>query len=226
MPYVGYFSLIANSDIFLLLDTAPYIRHGWINRNRILKPDRNNWQYIVVPLEKYSRGQSIEAININYNTDWANKILRQLNHYSRIAQNHTEITNLLDNVFQERHKTVLSLNKSLIEKMCIELGITTPILLYSDIIDNKISIRKGQNWALDACKKIHPAVYLNPLSGSKIFNSFDFNSAGTKIKYLDQRINIYDQVNSKFIERLSIVDMLMFNSKEYVREQLTNIIID
>jgi small ligand-binding sensory domain FIST len=37
MPYIGYFSLIKNVDEFILFDTPQFIRHGWIERNRILK---------------------------------------------------------------------------------------------------------------------------------------------------------------------------------------------
>ncbi len=36
-PYLGYFSLIKHTDLFVLFDTVQYIHHGWIERNRILK---------------------------------------------------------------------------------------------------------------------------------------------------------------------------------------------
>ena len=35
-PYIGYFSLIKNTDHFVFFDTPQYIRKGWINRNRII----------------------------------------------------------------------------------------------------------------------------------------------------------------------------------------------
>ena len=35
-PYIGYFSLMDYADYFISFDTAQYISHGWINRNRIL----------------------------------------------------------------------------------------------------------------------------------------------------------------------------------------------
>ncbi len=38
LPYLGYFSLIKNSQEFYLLEDVQFIRHGWIERNRILKP--------------------------------------------------------------------------------------------------------------------------------------------------------------------------------------------
>ena len=36
LPYLGYWQLINLSDLFLLADDYDYIRHKWINRNRIL----------------------------------------------------------------------------------------------------------------------------------------------------------------------------------------------
>src|SRR5207253_1025450 len=35
-PYLGYFQLIRESDVFVWLDDVQYTKKGWINRNRIL----------------------------------------------------------------------------------------------------------------------------------------------------------------------------------------------
>ena len=37
-PYIGYFSLIANTDLWVVFDTPQYTRKSWMNRNRILHP--------------------------------------------------------------------------------------------------------------------------------------------------------------------------------------------
>ena len=51
-PYVGYYHLIAKTDKFIFLDNVQYIRHGWINRNRILHPvKQNGFKYINVPIK-------------------------------------------------------------------------------------------------------------------------------------------------------------------------------
>ena len=48
-PYLGYFQLIAASDIFVILDDVQFIDKGWINRNRILHPAvEKKWNYINV----------------------------------------------------------------------------------------------------------------------------------------------------------------------------------
>ena len=35
MPYLGYFNKMKHSDIFVIYDTAQYVKDRWDNRNRI-----------------------------------------------------------------------------------------------------------------------------------------------------------------------------------------------
>ena len=57
-PYLGYFDLINSTDRWIVFDTVQYIRHGWINRNRILHPNEG-WQYIIVPIMKAKREETM-----------------------------------------------------------------------------------------------------------------------------------------------------------------------
>ncbi len=93
--YLGYFSLIKHSDRFILLDTVQFIRHGWIERNRVLKQNEG-WFYIQVPLFKSERGTLIKDIRINNNINWKNKILSQLQIYKKIAPNYFQVIKLLN----------------------------------------------------------------------------------------------------------------------------------
>jgi hypothetical protein len=83
-PYPGYFSLIAQCDKWVVFDIPQYIRHGWVNRNRILHP-KDGWQYIVVPVKKHSRNTAICDIHISGNTNWSERILHQTGHYKKHA---------------------------------------------------------------------------------------------------------------------------------------------
>ena len=76
-PYIGYFQLINSVDRFILFDDVQYIRHGWVNRNRILKPEEG-WQYIIAPLQKHRQTELIRDIKLKEGDDWKKKILRQL----------------------------------------------------------------------------------------------------------------------------------------------------
>ena len=76
-PYLGYISLIKHTDEFMLFDPVQFIRHGWIERNRILKPGEG-WQYIQVPLQKHSLTTDIKDIKIDNTQNWRVKLLSQL----------------------------------------------------------------------------------------------------------------------------------------------------
>ncbi|MGC7846714.1 WbqC family protein [Desulforudis sp. 1088] len=78
-PYIGYWQLIHAVDTFVLFDDVQYIRHGWINRNRILKPG-GGWQYIIA-LKKHSKNDLIRNIQAHPTLEWKARILRQLEHY-------------------------------------------------------------------------------------------------------------------------------------------------
>lgn len=73
LPYLGYFSLIKNTDYFIIFDTPQYIRRGWVNRNRILDA-KGNPCYITVPVVAADRNTSIMDTEINYQEKWMEKI--------------------------------------------------------------------------------------------------------------------------------------------------------
>ena len=83
LPYIGYFSIIKHTDEFILFDSVQFIRHGWIERNRILKQS-GGWQYIQVPIIKNNgRETLIKDIRINNTDNWKTKILAQIQHYKK-----------------------------------------------------------------------------------------------------------------------------------------------
>ena len=48
LPYLGHFAKIAESDVFVYLDTVRYSKWGWYSRNKIRTPD--GWLWLVVPV--------------------------------------------------------------------------------------------------------------------------------------------------------------------------------
>ncbi len=66
--------LIKHSDAFVLLDDVQYIKDGWIKRNRVLKPSRDDWQYVTVPVKKFHETARIKDIEIDNSKEWKKKI--------------------------------------------------------------------------------------------------------------------------------------------------------
>ncbi|HZE89534.1 MAG TPA: WbqC family protein, partial [Verrucomicrobiae bacterium] len=83
-PYLGYFDLIGHTDAWVVFDTPQYIRHGWVNRNRVLHPSRG-WQYVIAPVRKHDRAASIRDVEVSAAPDWRRRLLAQLEHYRKRA---------------------------------------------------------------------------------------------------------------------------------------------
>ena len=65
LPYLGYFQLINIADKFVVYDNVQYIKRGWMNRNRYLLNNKDN--YFIIPVKKFQHQQKIIKITISKN---------------------------------------------------------------------------------------------------------------------------------------------------------------
>lgn len=218
-PYLGYISLIKHSDKFILFDTAQFIRHGWIERNRILKPG-GGWQYISVPLVKHSQKTPINKIEINNGTDWKEKILSQMVHYKK-APYYGMVMNLLQEVFEQEYTDIVSLNKEALEQVCTYLKIKTDIMVFSKMNLSIDEASEPDEWALNICKAISGAnEYWNPPGGMEFFDVNKYLNSGIDIKFQKVNLHPYYQGKYNFEVGLSIIDVMMYNSPDKINEML------
>ena len=107
-PYLGYFDLINYSEKWVVFDDVQYIRHGWINRNRILHPT-NGWSYIIVPV-KYSRNTRIREVTIIEDGKWKKRIRGQLQIYKKKAPYYRAVISLVEECFEFNSDSISRFN--------------------------------------------------------------------------------------------------------------------
>ena len=219
-PYIGYISLIKYSDLFILFDPVQFIRHGWIERNRMLKQNEG-WLYIQVSLEKFSRETLIKDIKINNTSDWKNKLLAQLVPYKKKAPYYYKVVGLLSTVFEKEYTTLVHLNKALLEEICTYLGFYKELPIFSEMNLPIEQPKAPDEWALNICKSLEGEIsYINPIGGLEFFDRNKYENNGIPIYFQKMHIIPYNQKNEIFEPGLSILDLLMFNSVEEVNEML------
>lgn len=221
-PYLGYFSLIKHCDLFILFDPVQFIRHGWIERNRILKQNEG-WLYIQVPLIKENRDTLIKDCLIDNTKDWKSKIKAQFQPYKKIAPNYFKVMKIIDDVFSEDYNDIVSLNKVFLEKICEYLNIKKKLYVFSEMNMEIEEPKEADEWALNICKniesdeKIH---YINPIGGLDFFNRDKYNQNNIEISFQKISLLSYNQKREPFETGLSILDVLMFNSPEEINIML------
>lgn len=222
LPYIGYFSLIKHTDDFILFDPVQFIRHGWIERNRILKQN-DGWIYIQVPLMKFERDTLIKDILIDNNQNWKAKILSQIQPYKKIALNYYKIIQLLNEVFEKEFVDIVSLNKYTLELICKYLGFERDLKVFSQMNLNIEQPNAPDEWALNICKAMGEiSEYWNPPGGQSFFDKSKYDTAGINLKFQNVILTEYNQKRNTFESGLSILDVMMFNSIEEVNIMLDN----
>ena len=213
-PYLGYFSLIAATDRFVVFDAVQYIRHGWINRNRILKPDFANPQYINVPLAKHSRDTVIRNIRIADDPKWKDRILGQVQHYKKRAPFFRETEALLKRCLSIETDNIVALNVRCIEFVCRELEIVFDFTNFAQIATQIEPVHDAGEWALNIATAMGATSYTNPSGGQELFDKEKFASRGVELEFIQNNLQEYSQRSQQFVAGLSILDVLMFNGME------------
>lgn len=220
-PYLGYFQLIKKSDRFILFDDVQYIRHGWINRNRILKPGQG-WQYIVVPLQKHSQTDLIRDIASLDNNEWKQKIIRQLDHYRKKARHYEVTIDLVNRCLDTPETNLVKLNARALKLTCDLLQLPFREEISSEMNFDYSHVHDPGEWALRICEQLGANEYINPPGGRELFDPVKFSNAGIKLSFLEPVLPVYNQKQEGFEAGLSIIDVLMFNGPEATREMVHN----
>ncbi|MDR2918156.1 MAG: WbqC family protein [Tannerella sp.] len=222
-PYLGYFSLMKHTDRFILFDTVQFIRHGWIERNRILKPMIEGWQYIRVPLQKHARHTLIKDILIDNTIGWRERIIAQLQHYKKKAPYYSTTLDLIKDIFSDDFLDIVSLNHAVLRKTNAHIGIKKDIEIFSRMNIQIDPVEAPGEWALNICRSIgNVHEYWNPLGGIKIFDPVKYKQNDIQLKFHSVKSKEYFQNRYLFEPGLSIIDVLMFNSKEEINNMLDN----
>jgi len=221
-PYLGYFSLIENTDKWVVFDISQYTPKTWINRNRVLNIDKG-WSYISLSIEKSNQSKMIHEIRLK-DTDIARRnVINKILHYKNKAPYFPQVLSIIKNVFEELNSTSLvDINNISIKHTCeyLDIAYNASVLSRSGLIFPEI--RHPGAWALEISSALGASHYLNPVGGKSLFKESEFKQRGIKLEFLDTNSYTYDTNPYKFIENLSVIDVMMWNSVDAIRDQLTN----
>lgn len=195
-----------------------------MNRNRILHPDSSKeYQYINVPIRKQAKGALIKDTVINNDEDWPQKLLGQLTVYKKLrAPYYDDVIDLVGDIIDRKHERFVLLVSYSANKISEYLGRSVTCKLSSELNFDKSIIKEADDWALVISEVLGANEYINPPGGVEIFNVEKYQKRAIDIMFLKSNLSEYRQSHRKFVSGLSIIDVLMFNSKEAVAEMLEN----
>ena len=219
-PYIGYYQLINAVDKFIIYDDVNFIKQGWINRNVIIVNGKP-YKY-AVPLENQSSFSKINEILINQKIYqiWKKKFLKTIEQNYNKAPFFKEVFPIIKSIFDIETTNISDLAINSLKNISNYIRITTVFEESSAIYQNQNL--SSQNRVLDICKKEKAKVYINPIGGLGLYSENFFLEEKITLKFIKSHTINYNQFNQEFVPNLSIIDVLMFNEVDTIKEFLTN----
>lgn len=217
-PYVGYFQMVNAVEKFVFYDDVNYIKKGWINRNRILVNGQDFM--LTVPLLNASQNNIISESYIRKDSygEWKAKLLQTISLNYKKAPYFEVVFPMLKTFFDADYDTISEMAIKSVKLVSEYLELDTEFILSSEAYENKGLER--QERLIDICKREKANHYINALGGRELYKKQDFEKEGIRLDFIKTQPIEYKQFNNQFIPWLSIIDVLMFNSKKEIAAML------
>lgn len=212
IPWLGYFYKIAQSDVFVYLDSVQYPRgQSFSARNKVKTPNGPTWLTIPVSIPDGKKGKA-SFLEVDFATDkWRKKHLRTLQMSYAKAPFFEEILEIIEPIIKEETSFV-ELNISLIEEICNYLDLDTKRVRLSNLLTE---YGEKTQLIIDICNAASADTYLSGTGGGKEYNDeVLLNQHDINLIYSDFNHPVYEQLWGDFESHLSILDLLMNHGKD------------
>ena len=214
LPYISYWQLINAADVFFIGDNYAYIRRGWINRNRILfRGAPELFGIEVLHASSFSLISELNIAKIN-----KRKKMNKLYEAYHKAPYYETGARLMEKILDSPEENLSEFLISSIKTICDYLEIKTPIRKMSELVGNDSFKREERIY--DMCHSLGADTYVNPIGGKELYDGGEFEKQGIKLRFINTDEIVYKQFGDSFVEKLSIIDVIMFNSREEIRDML------
>jgi hypothetical protein len=215
-PYIGYFQLIAAADVFVVYDNIKYTKKGWINRNRMLQ----NGTDVMFSLPLKSDSDALDVCQRELARDFnRDKLLNQFSGAYRRAPYFAQTFPLVEAILRHEDGNLFRFLHHSLLATCRHLGIATEIRVSSTIdIDHGL---KGQDKVLALCEALGADRYINAIGGMELYSKDEFRAHGIELNFIKSKPFVYAQFGNEFVPWLSIIDVMMFNPLDVIRECLS-----
>lgn len=206
LPWIGYFDLIDQSDVFVFLDNVQFNKRSWQQRNRIRTAKGLEW--LTVPVyTKGRRHQLISEVQIVLGSSFPE------DHVKAVKFNYAKAS-YFESYFSEFQAILLSsgsslseLNQKLIRWLAEKFGLETRFETSSSL---KVNGRRSELLA-NICEAVGATTYLSPVGSADYLleEQEQFSKRGISVFLQGYAHPKYRQVFSPFMPFACALDLLL-----------------
>lgn len=234
-PYLGFIHKMMAADIFVVFDTAQFVKDDYHHRNRVRNNSVEGYKWLTVPVEKkrvpikdvrVDNGQLIKRML------WTDFHRHTIDDLYRTTPGYRDHEDFLEEIYGRRWDDLLSLNMAIIRYLAEIFEIKIPIIMSSDMEcirgfdcreeppreeQESMSEADMYYWKnlratkriIAMCKEAGGDTYVSGISGKDYMMERLFDRAGLKVEYQSFRHPVYRQRYSPFMPNMSALDYIM-----------------
>lgn len=215
-PYLGYFQLMNAVDTFVILDNVQFVKRGWIQRNRILL--EGGMKQIHMKIDHMTQHKKICEHNRIIDLVHEHYQIRLLSHAYKHAPYYGEVMPMIERIMNDEEPNVAVYLEKLLTEIRNYLELDTELLVASSLDYDKSL--KREELVIEICRSLNTDHYINAIGGQALYEKEKFAKSGISLDFIKMDRIEYPQFNHPFVPDLSIIDVMMFNSKSKIRELL------
>lgn len=192
MPYLGYYRLLRDADVFVAFDCVQFPRRGWVHRNR-LHGDGGVPAWLTLPVRHASRSARIDSLVFGTDAEgwWAAAArrfpalrVRGCGEAVALAGSFSEGDGVADYLAAQLHR------------VRDRLGLKATIRRSSDLA--LPADLRGEARIIEICRHLGARRYLNAPGGRGLYDQGRFAAAGIELSFLPDWQWSYASVLERF----------------------------
>lgn len=208
LPWLGLFNKINLCDTFCIFDIVQYQRKDFNNRNKIIL--NNDVFWLTVPVDDSKRfNRKINEIKIVGNL-WKRKHLKTIENAYKKTEYFDRYYQTLSKIINKNFIYLVDLNYELLIFFLDSLEIKKKLIKASDY---NFSGKKS-DLVLDMCLKLKAKKFIFGEQGQSYCDKESFKVNSIDISFQKYNHPTYKQRSKKFIENISIIDLLFNEGKD------------
>jgi hypothetical protein len=203
LPWLGFFELMHNCDLFVLFDDVQYTKKDWRSRNRIRT--KNGWMWLSVPV--MTKGKQFQLINeakINNSFAWRNKHFKAVEINYRKSRYFGEYFPHFKKILSFDWEYLVELDLELIKWLSAEIGIHKGIIKSSSLKTEGCREDK----IIAVCKVLKADELYDSMAAASFLDVQKFQAKGIRLFFQNYTHPVYIQVYSPFTPFMSTLDLL------------------
>ncbi len=212
VPWVGYFAIMAEVDLFVVYECVQYTKNDWRNRNQIQSPD-GCFKWLTIPVRQYSSTQPFMETRVS-SSAWALSHLKTLNHYFSHTKGWNKWSNELELLYKTAQKMthLFEINRLFLDWVINKLHLTAQVVY----LDSYPEFSNRNERLISILHHFDATHYLSGPSAKDYIDVEKFEIAKINLEFVD-----YDQIimerliGPKPIKTTSIMQLMLEDRHEF-----------